>query len=145
MTTSGSSAGVGFAVPSDQVSPVVDQMIRLDLRQQGRVQARLGVSIIVKPSPSRIVAGEEEEASAAAKTNATSLLTSKCWVTAVKPDSPADRAGVRPLRIIENDASVEYGDAIVASKYTNQTEQESFGSSYNNSLLFYSKRLSSWR
>ena len=103
LTTSGSNSGVGFAVPSDQVRPVVEQFIRKDVRKtrggtSGRAsKAELGVSIIDRSN-----GGE-------------SKLFSKNWVVHVRRDSPADQAGIRSLMIRKtSDAGVQYGDAIVA-------------------------------
>ena len=48
VTTSGSSAGIGFAVPSDKIQPVMRDMIRKDKAKQGLrpKMGYLGVTII---------------------------------------------------------------------------------------------------
>lgn len=99
VTTSGSSAGIGFAVEADQVAPVVADMIRRDVvARQQRPRAWLGVSIVAQ------------------NTTATSTETggSGCIVATVTRDSPADRAGIRGLTVLADSARVRYGDRIVA-------------------------------
>jgi S1-C subfamily serine protease len=109
VSTSGSNAGIGFAVPSDQIRPVVEKMIRHDLmKRKGRKQAWMGVKII-----SRQPAQPQEQPQGQAASGK-STLTEKNWITAVRKDSPAAKAGMRALRVFEQDASVAYGDAIVA-------------------------------
>jgi S1-C subfamily serine protease len=109
ISSSGSSAGIGFAVPSDQIRPVVEKMIRHDLmKQKGRKQAWMGISIIARQQQE---AQSQEQAQAA---GGNSTLYGKNWIVAVRKDSPAEKAGMRPLRVFEQDASVAFGDAIVA-------------------------------
>jgi len=43
-----------------------------------------------------------------------STLCSKNWISKVERKSPAAEAGMRAMRVFEQDASVTYGDAIVA-------------------------------
>jgi len=94
LTTSGSSAGIGFAIEADQVEPVVRAMIRHDAATQTtRRMPWLGVTVL---------------------TNSNSSVVSGCVVCRVERKSPADEAGIRGLTIFEQDASVQYGDAIVA-------------------------------
>mmetsp|Transcript_43758 Transcript_43758/g.106121 ORF Transcript_43758/g.106121 Transcript_43758/m.106121 type:complete len:522 (+) Transcript_43758:2152-3717(+) len=103
VTTSGGSAGIGFAVPSDQVQPVVDEIVRKDRLENtvlGSRQGWLGLSIVDQPLP------------ATNETKTASVLST--WVSKVEPNSPASEAGIRPLRIVTNTACVVYGDAIVA-------------------------------
>lgn len=97
VSTSGSNAGIGFAIPSDQVQPVVEKMILNDkARSSARTRGRgwLGVSI-VEPN------------------DGNSPLSQKNWVVQVERNSPADKAGIQAIRIFGN-GSVRYGDAIVA-------------------------------
>jgi S1-C subfamily serine protease len=97
VSTSGSNAGIGFAIPSDQVQPVVEKMILNDkTKSSTRTRGRgwLGVSI-VEPSEGN------------------STLSLKNWVVKVERNSPADKAGIRAIQIFGN-GSVRYGDAIVA-------------------------------
>lgn len=94
VTTSGSSAGVGFAIPSDEVEPVVRDFIREDRLKQSKL-AWLGVSIM-KPSTSQ------------------RLQPCQNWVVSVEPSSPAATAGIQALKIRNNDGRVELGDCIVA-------------------------------
>jgi S1-C subfamily serine protease len=107
VTTSGSSSGIGFAIPSDAVAPVVQAMIRRHVAESAsgrRQRGWLGLSIWKRQ------AGSQN------------------WVAAVSPNSPAARAGIRPLHIagtassMDDDdpshnasaAVVHYGDAVVA-------------------------------
>lgn len=95
VTTSGSSAGIGFAVPSDEVKDVVERMIRTDRVKKGtQYQAWLGLAIV--------------------KATSNCTLGSKNWVAKVMRKSPAAEAGVQAIRVFEQDASVQYGDAVVA-------------------------------
>jgi len=99
VTTSGSSAGIGFAVEADQVAPVVADMIRRDVvARQQRPRAWLGVSIVAQ------------------NTTATPTETggSGCIVATVARDSPADRAAIQCLTILADRGRVRYGDRIVA-------------------------------
>lgn len=100
VSTSGSSAGIGFAVPSDPVQPFVAHAIRRDGRPslvppRPTTRAWLGVSILKG--------------------------TSQNWVANVTPNSPAAMAGIQALRrgVDDGDSSdrtkvVQWGDAIVA-------------------------------
>jgi S1-C subfamily serine protease len=95
ITTSGSSAGIGFAVPADQLNLVVDRIIREDRILNGERPDRgwLGISVV-------------------SQKGSNSKLFDKNWVTNVDPGSPAAEAGIRPIRIIDG-ARLEFGDAIV--------------------------------
>jgi S1-C subfamily serine protease len=95
ITTSGSSAGIGFAVPADQLNLVVDRIIREDRILNGKRPDRgwLGISVV-------------------SQKGSNSKLFDKNWVTNVDPGSPAAEAGIRPIRIIDG-ARLEFGDAIV--------------------------------
>ena len=97
ITTSGSNAGIGFAVPSDQVQPHVQRIIQQDRIQNGqrRNKGWLGVSIIKNNN------------------SYDSTISNKNWVVSVDPGSPADLAGIRSLTIFKT-GTVEWGDAIVA-------------------------------
>jgi S1-C subfamily serine protease len=109
VTTSGSSAGIGFAVPSDQIQPVVEEIVRKDRLENTDLASRqgwLGVSVVGQPG-----IGTTTTKTMANETEADTLST---WVCKVEPNSPANEAGIRPLRIITDAASIVYGDAIVA-------------------------------
>ena len=97
ITTSGSNAGIGFAIPADQLKPVVDRILRQDRIEAGERpnQGWLGVSIVDPLVGSN------------------STLSKKNWVVDVMPGSPSGDAGIRPCRIMENGV-IEWGDAIVA-------------------------------
>jgi S1-C subfamily serine protease len=97
VTTSGSSAGIGFAVPSDLIQPAVRRIVRAD-RQRLRPTPFLGVRIVKCP----------------AAPNSTSILASKNWIARVDRGSPAAEAEMRSLRIDGATGRVEYGDAVVA-------------------------------
>lgn len=91
VTTSGSNAGIGFAIPSDKVQPVVNDMIRDDRVSSGSRPdvGYLGVAIAKSP-----------------------LSKAGNWILTVAPGSPADAAGLKALQLC--DGCVVYGDAIVA-------------------------------
>ena len=92
VTTSGSSAGVGFAIPSTEVEPVVREMIREDLRNESK-PGFLGVSIVKQPTASEILQGN--------------------WVASVESNSPAYSAGIQALNISQS-GKLQLGDCIVA-------------------------------
>ena len=96
ITTSGSNAGIGFAVPSDQLKPVVERIIRQDRVKNGERpnQGYLGLSIIDQEGKN-------------------SKLAQKNWVATVQRDSPAQEADIRPVRILETGV-IEWGDCVVA-------------------------------
>jgi S1-C subfamily serine protease len=94
-TTSGSSSGIGFAVPSDAMVPFCKQGMRRDQNV-----AWLGVSV-VQSRPS-------------APDTKCPLMNGRNWVTLVVPSSPAAQAGIRPITISRQTGTVTYGDAIVA-------------------------------
>jgi S1-C subfamily serine protease len=91
VTTSGSSAGIGFAIPSDKVKPVVNDIVRSDRISNGSRPdvGYLGAAILKSP-----------------------LSKPGNWILKVDPQSPADQAGLKPLQLL--DGRVFYGDAIVA-------------------------------
>lgn len=128
LTTSGSNAGVGFAVPSDQIATKATTIIRTDQRRtrmnnpnttkNKQQHGWLGVSIITQPV---------QNMNGTNITTTTPLGECTNWISNVKPNSPAEQAGLRSLKFVDNsnnnndddDASttniiVEYGDAIVA-------------------------------
>ena len=114
ITTSGSSAGIGFAVPSDQIQPVVERIIRKDRTENGQRpnQGWLGVSVVTQ----KIMAANDTNQSPSSSStynNTIPLLRHKNWVYKVESNSPAEDAGIKPT-IISSDGIVEYGDAIVA-------------------------------
>lgn len=106
--TSGSNAGIGFAVPSDQIQPAVQSIIRTDKMKQrsnNNKQAWMGVVILKQTGSINFDDGNSTRQQQQYNKN---------WIVSVKKGSPAAEAGMRPLRIFEQDASVVYGDAIVA-------------------------------
>lgn len=95
ITTSGSNAGIGFAVPADQLKGIVDRIIREDGIRSGKRpdQGWLGISVLMSRGSN-------------------STIFEKNWVIDVAPGSPAADAGIRPIKI-ENGVRLELGDAIV--------------------------------
>jgi S1-C subfamily serine protease len=93
VTTSGSNAGIGFAIPSDKVYPLVQQIIDSDRRQNSRrakKQGYLGIGILP-----------------------TSLNQPGVWIGTVDPLSPAGKAGLKRWSMLES-GRIQYGDSIVA-------------------------------
>jgi S1-C subfamily serine protease len=106
ISTSGSFSGIGFAVPADQLKPIVKRIIREDRIQNGLRpdQGWLGISVI----------RQNINISSVDNSNSTSpLAKSKNWVAKVERNSPAYDAGIRSLNMSPNGV-VTYGDAIVA-------------------------------
>lgn len=93
VTTSGSNAGIGFAVPADQLKSVVDDLIRTDRVAKGAKNDRgyLGISVLKQTGES----------------------TRRNAITSVDAGSPAELAGLLPIKVQPN-GSVELGDSIVA-------------------------------
>ena len=89
VTTSGSSAGIGFAVPSDKIQPVVRDMIRKDKAEQGLrpKMGFLGITII-KGKPGN-------------------------WIDSVANGSPAFKAGLQGIQTT-SDGMLTFGDSILA-------------------------------
>ena len=112
VSTSGSNAGIGFDVPSDQVQPIVQKIILNDrsttATSRGATQGYLGISIVEQQSQQPQQPQQTSEGSSILR-----LLSQKNWIAKVEPDSPAARAGIQSLRILDN-GTVLYGDAIVA-------------------------------
>lgn len=92
VTTSGSNAGIGFAIPSDKVKPVVHDMIRADRAKRG-----------VRPNAGYLGIGIVKAA----------LKKPGNWILTVDPDSPAAEAGLKALQILPS-GKILYGDAVVA-------------------------------
>ncbi len=87
---SGSSAGIGFAIPVDEVNRVVPELIR-----HGKV-TRPGLGVVVAPDQVTKQAGVEG-----------------ALIVRTTPNSPAQKAGLRPTTRDE-DGRVVLGDVIVA-------------------------------
>ena len=109
ITTSGSSAGIGFAVPSDQIQPVVQRILQKDRIENGvrPNMGWLGISVVTQSIavPTASNAGDNT-------TYVQPLVRCKNWIESVEPNSPAEAAELAPLVI--KDGVVMYGDAIVA-------------------------------
>lgn len=96
LSTSGSSAGIGFAVPSDAIQEEIRGIIRKDARRfTKRGTVALGVAIVKQ-------------------TYGSAKLSGKNWIARVAPNSPAANAGMIPLKIKPTAGSIETGEAIVA-------------------------------
>ncbi len=110
ITTSGSSAGIGFAVPSDQIQPVVQRILQKDRIENGNRPnvGWLGISVVTQD-----VQIPTEVSSNSTNSTLPLLAASKNWISSVEANSPAQAAELKPLTI-KDDGSVEYGDAIVA-------------------------------
>merc|ERR1712137_1329695 len=119
ITTSGSSAGIGFAVPSDQIQPVVQRILQKDRIENG-VRPNMGwpgISVVTQSVVAPVTAASSNSSSSG-DTNTTvvqpppPLVRCKNGIESVEPNSPAEAAELQPLVI--KDGVVEYGDAIVA-------------------------------
>lgn len=117
ITTSGSSAGIGFAVPSDQIQPIVKRILQKDRIENGQrpKQGWLGISVIRQDITTGGAAAIQNSSSASYNSTLRTLPLAKLnnWVAKIEPNSPAKDAGIQPL-VISTDGTVEYGDAIVA-------------------------------
>ena len=125
ITTSGSSAGIGFAVPSDQIQPVVQRILQKDRVQSGQRpnQGWLGISVVTQAVAIPITTNnnngtDTDTDTDITNTNSTSnlplpLARCKNWIESIEPNSPAEAAELSPL-VISKEGRVEYGDAIVA-------------------------------
>jgi S1-C subfamily serine protease len=87
---SGASAGIGFAIPVDEVNRVVPELIR-----DGKV-SRAGLGVVLAPDRT-----------------ARDLGLRGVLVVSVQPESPAAKAGLRPTRRTP-DGDIRFGDIIVA-------------------------------
>ncbi|CAJ1937608.1 unnamed protein product [Cylindrotheca closterium] len=103
ITTSGSNAGIGFAVPADQLKPVVEEIIRADRVAKGFKKDRgyLGISVLKQTIGD---GGEGDKSATRVYCNV---------ITSVDPGSPAEQAGLMPIKVRPN-GTVEYGDCILA-------------------------------
>jgi S1-C subfamily serine protease len=88
---SGASVGIGFAIPVDEVNRVVPQLVR-----NGKV-TRPGLGIQI-----------------ATDQLAQELKKDGVLIIKVQPDSPAEKAGLRPTKRDPSTASIILGDVIVA-------------------------------
>jgi len=141
ISTTGSSAGIGFAVPSDHVAPVVAKIIQADRQtynnndndKKRKQVGYLGLSIIEQPQQQPLFDSattknnytQNEESVSSGGAGSVPRIFSKNWITKVEHNSPAAKAGIKPLYIQEGTTStstttttpaptVVYGDAIVA-------------------------------
>ncbi|KAG7339641.1 trypsin-like peptidase domain containing protein [Nitzschia inconspicua] len=111
ITTSGSSAGIGFAVPADQLSVKVQDIIRQDRQHSlatGQERGWLGVEIVRQP----LAVGNGTTTSST--THQSPLQRLQNWILMVHPDSPAAKAGLQALQFQPRFGTVQFGDAIVA-------------------------------
>jgi S1-C subfamily serine protease len=116
ITTSGSSSGIGFAVPSDQLRPNVMKIIQNDRNKNGNGRKQsgwLGVEIVRQPINAN-VGGERVHGNNATSVTKPPLARLQNWVTKVERNSPAGTVGIRQWRFHQDTACIEYGDAIVA-------------------------------
>jgi len=91
LSPSGASAGIGFAVPIDTIGRVVPQLIKYGRELRPTIGVELG-----DDAPTR-------------RFGLTGAL-----VLNVVPDSPADKAGVKPTQQDPNTGRIAIGDVIVA-------------------------------
>lgn len=115
ITTSGSSAGIGFAVPSDQLAGKVQDIIRKDRLSSAatnKEQGWLGVTVVRQP-----ITNFNTDKDASGNTTLTQmqpLARLQNWILQVEPNSPAAKAGMQPLRFQPQLGSIQFCDAIVA-------------------------------
>jgi S1-C subfamily serine protease len=124
---SGASAGIGFAIPVDEVNRIVPRLIR-----DGKfIRPALGIQAATKPLQDSLG------------------LPQGVAVMGVVPDSPAHRAGIRPFRRAP-DGSLVVGDVIVAlngkavasfDELLNALEQHQAGDTVTLSIVRGDKRL----
>ncbi|MFN7959629.1 MAG: trypsin-like peptidase domain-containing protein [Holophagaceae bacterium] len=92
-STSGSSAGVGFAIPVDTLNEVVPKLIA-----RGRLEPpRMGFEVVTTAAAQQ-----------------TFGITQGLLVMTVDPDSPAGRAGLRPLEVDASGQIKTMGDILLA-------------------------------
>ncbi|KAL7555865.1 hypothetical protein ACA910_009944 [Epithemia clementina (nom. ined.)] len=133
VSTTGSFSGIGFAVPSDAVQPVVERIIRNDKISNPRRRSSSSSAIpwlgvrIVQIRPMRLDTARRDVTEAAtveAKDNNLRVedydqsirryVENENWIRTVAPNSPAARAGMRGLQLNPDRGTVDFGDAIVA-------------------------------
>lgn len=108
VTTSGSNAGIGFAVPVDAVQRVANDLIATDRRRRGsgRGPGRWGLSlasdVLTQSMMGNIGVG-----------GVNTTTTTGVLILKVDPNSAAHESGLRPTRV-ESGVVVERGDVIVA-------------------------------
>jgi S1-C subfamily serine protease len=93
---SGANAGIGFAIPVDEVNPVVTRLIQTGKTEARRPPPRLGVNLA--PDTFARNQGVAEGA----------------LILEVTPNSPADQAGLRSTVLTRSGRVQELGDVIVA-------------------------------
>lgn len=107
---SGSSAGIGFAVPANTIKSTVSQII-----EHGQViQPGIGITSL-DGYQQRMLAQYGH------------VIKEGVVVKSVKPDSPADKAGIKPIQITSN-GSVILGDVIT---HINEEKIKNFDDLYN--------------
>lgn len=111
LTTSGSNAGIGFAVPSDAVRTIIQDWIRRDQRQN---KPKLGVAIIKLLSSSTAAAGMLSAMEKQLNGSSSVLQRYQTWISRVEPSSPASEAGLQAVQIDPKTCCLKSGEAIVA-------------------------------
>jgi S1-C subfamily serine protease len=124
ITTSGSSAGIGFAVPADQLSSKVQDIIRHDRQQtdpttgsrRRKDQVWLGVTIIRHPIQTLTSVGNNNDNDGNNNNQTTTYTVSPLakyqnWILNVEANSPAAAAGLQGIQL---QPVIQLGDAIVA-------------------------------
>lgn len=124
VSTTGSNAGIGFAISSDQVEPAIRGMIRND--DAKHATAWLGIYLLKQRRTRQREEVEDGPVTTTTTTGGTKLPHPKnkkgpsegqrrrplLLVGKVAPDSPAARADIRGIYLAQTEA--RYGDAIVA-------------------------------
>mmetsp|Transcript_26843 Transcript_26843/g.61313 ORF Transcript_26843/g.61313 Transcript_26843/m.61313 type:complete len:460 (-) Transcript_26843:83-1462(-) len=109
VTTSGSNAGIGFAVPSDAVKENTSRIIEMDKRRQakGKRRGRLGMEVALTSLEATLA--QRLEATLAERV-ATDRITG-AFVTSIASDSPLQGRGVKAISLA--DGCVSLGDRVV--------------------------------
>lgn len=109
VTTSGSNAGIGFAVPSDAVKENTSRIIEMDKRRQakGKRRGRLGMEVALTSLEATLA--QRLEATLAERV-ATDRITG-AFVTSIASDSPLQGRGVNAISLA--DGCVSLGDRVV--------------------------------
>jgi S1-C subfamily serine protease len=137
LSTSGSNAGIGLAVSSDLVRPIIERSIRHDIlqyeSQPQRQRGCLGVRILQQSMPTSKTTSSSPSTTT---TNATTTLppttTQYFWIASVVPNSIADQLGwkgilpIQPLKVVASSKS---------SSSTSQSSSTSYGYYYEDAIV----------